>query len=92
MHVYTLLSNDIRSQQNQVIPLPISGEICLRVINDMVCTNRAHDVHISRAAHGSDFGPERFGNLHGKRTDTSRRTINQDLLPLLNVSFVAKAL
>src|SRR5436305_10970162 len=78
--------------KNQVIPLPISGEIFLRVINDVVCTNRAHYVQIPRAAYGSHFSPERFGNLHCKRTDTTRRTMNQDLLPLLNVSFIAKAL
>src|SRR5207302_203615 len=69
--------------KNQVIPLPISGEIFLRVINDVVCTNRAHDVHIPRAAYGSHFSPKRFGKLHRKRTDTSRRTMNQNLLPLL---------
>src|SRR5213078_3914416 len=78
--------------KNQVIPLPISGEIFLRVINDVVCTNRAHDVHIPRAAYGGDVSPKRFGKLHRKRTDTSRRTIDQHLLPLLNVSFIAKAL
>src|SRR6266480_1416979 len=78
--------------KNQVILLPISGEIILRVINDMVCTNRAHYVQIPRAAYGGDFSPKRFGNLHRKRTDTTRCTINQNLLPLLNVSFIAKAL
>src|SRR2546430_8457453 len=80
------------NSKNQVIPLPISGEIFLRVINDMVCTNRAHYVQIPRAAYGGDFSPKRFGKLHCKRTDTTRGTMNQDLLPLLNVSFIAKAL
>ena len=70
--------------------LPIFGEIFLRVINDMVCTNRAHHVHIPGAAHGRDFGPERFGNLHRKRPHTTRRTINQHLLSRLNLSFIAK--
>src|SRR2546429_8998841 len=78
--------------KNQVIPLPIFGEIFLRVINDVVCTNRAHDVHIPRAAYGSHFSPKRFGKLHQKRTDTSSPAMNQTLLPLLNVSVIAKAL
>src|SRR5947208_12756974 len=78
--------------KNEVIALPIFGEIFLGVINDMVCTNRAHHVHIPRAAHASDFSAERFGKLHRKRTDTTRRTINQDLLSWLNLSFSAKAL
>src|SRR6266566_3615616 len=78
--------------KNQVIPLPISGEIFLRVINDMVCTHRAHSVHIPRAAYGGDFSPKRFGKLYRKRTYTTRRTMNQNLLPWLNLSFIAKAL
>jgi hypothetical protein len=47
---------------------------------------------ISRAAHASHFSSERFGNLHRKRTHTTRRTINQNLLPWLNLSFIAKTL
>src|SRR6266566_2542557 len=81
----------VRSK-NQVIPLPIVGEIFLRVINDVVCADRAHHVHIPRAAHASHFSPERFGNLHGKHTNTARRTMYQDLLPWLNLSFIAKTL
>src|SRR3990170_2885172 len=80
------------SNKNQVIPLPILGEIFLSVINDLISTNRARLVQISRAAHGRHFSPKRFGNLHRERTNTTRRTINQDLLPLLNLSFVAKTL
>src|SRR5437660_8984399 len=78
--------------KNEVIPLPILGEICLGVINDMVCTNRAHHVHIARAAHGSDASPKRFGKLHRKRPYTTRRTINQHMLSELYLSLSAKAL
>src|SRR5436309_10235454 len=78
--------------KNEVIPLPIFGEIFLGVINDLVCANRAYHVHIPRAAHASDFSPERFGNLHRKRPHTTRRTINQHLLSWLNASLVAQTL
>src|SRR6266496_1120316 len=78
--------------KNEVIPLPIFSEIFLGVINDMVSTNRAHQVHIPRATHASDFSSERFGNLHRKRTHTTTRAINQHLLSWLNLSFSAKAL
>src|SRR5258708_40179337 len=78
--------------KNQVIPLPISGEIFLCVIKGLVWTNRAHYVQIPRAAYGGDFSPKRLGKLHRKRTHTTTRTMNQNLLPLLNVSFIAKAL
>src|SRR5207253_8765940 len=67
-------------------------ESVVRVINDVVMTNRAQSVHIPRAAYGGDFSHQRCGTLYRKRTDTSRRTIDQHLLPLLNVSFIAKAL
>src|SRR3990172_2795245 len=80
------------SIKNQVITLSVFGEIFLRVINDLVCANRAHHVQIPRAAHASDFSLERFGNLHRKRTHTTGRTINQNLLPRLNLSFIAKTL
>ena len=80
------------SSKNQVITLPIFGEIFLSVINDLVCTNRAHHVQFPRAAHASYFSPERFGNLHRKRTHTTRRTINQNPLSWLNLSFIAKTL
>src|SRR6266566_10023397 len=79
-------------RKNQVIPLPISGEIFVRVINDVVCTNRARDVHIPRAADGGDVSPKCFSKLHRKRTYTTRCPMNQHLLPILNVTFIAKAL
>src|SRR6266699_6457885 len=78
--------------KNEVIPLPIFGEIFLRVINDLVCAKRAHHVYIPRAAYGSDFSSERFGNLHGERPHTTTRTMNQHLLSELYLSFSAKAL
>jgi len=80
------------SSNNQVITLPIPGEIFLSVINDVVCPDRERHVQIPRAAHGSYLSPERFGNLHSKRTHATRRTINQDLLPRLNLSLIAETL
>src|SRR2546423_4116318 len=78
--------------QNQVITLPIFGEIFLHVINDVVCPNRAHHVHIPRAAYAGDFSSKCFGNLHRKRPHTARCTIDQHLLSWLNVSLVAQTL
>src|SRR5947209_8068855 len=78
--------------KNQIISLPILGEIFLCIVNDMVCPNRACHVHVPRAAHGSDFSPERFGNLHGERPHATRRAVNQNPLAWLNLSFIAKTL
>src|SRR5438552_13335325 len=79
-------------RKNQVIALPIASEICVCVIYDVVCTKRARDVHIPRAADGGDVSPKCFGKLHRKRNYTTRCPMNQHLLPLLNVTFIAKAL
>ena len=70
--------------QNQIVTLLIFGEIFSRVINDVVCTNRAHHVQIPRAAYGGHFRTERFGNLHGECTHATRCSINKNLLPRLN--------
>src|SRR5215212_1271546 len=78
--------------EDQVIVLPILGEILPSVIYDMVCTYRAHHVHLARAAHTGYLGPERFGDLHGERTHTTGRAVDQNLLTLLDLSFIAKPL
>src|SRR5215472_14344686 len=81
----------VRSK-NQIVTLPALREIFPRVINDMVCANRSRRVHIPGAAHGSDFSPERFGDLDRKGTHTTRRAINQNLLALLDPSLITKTL
>src|SRR5258708_32437318 len=78
--------------QTQIILLPIAGEIFFCIVNDMVCTHRACHVQIPRATHGRDFSPERCGYLHRERTDPTRRTVDQNLLPRLYLSFIAKTL
>src|SRR3989304_4854094 len=80
------------SSKNKVILLPILGEIFFGVVNDMVCPNRARLVQIPRAAHGCDFSPERFGYLHRKRSHPTRCPIDQNLLPRMNLSFIAQTL
>jgi len=78
--------------QDQIVPLPAPREIYLGVIDDMVCANRSRRVHIPRAAHSSDFSPERFGNLHRKCTHTTRRAFNKNLVAWLDPSLVTKTL
>src|SRR5260370_22433198 len=58
----------------------------------MVCTNRSCDVHIPGAAYGSDFSPERFGNLDRECTHTTRGAINQNLVAWLDPSLITKTL
>jgi len=77
---------------NQIVTLPALREILSSVINDMVCADRSRRVHIPGAADGSDFSPERFGNLDRERTHTARRAIDQNLLASLDPSLITKTL
>src|SRR5437660_8683926 len=78
--------------ENQIITLPTFGEILLGVINDVICADGPDRVHVPRTAYASNLCAKRFGDLHSERTHASGRTVNQDLLPRLNLSLVAKPL
>src|SRR5260221_10136208 len=77
---------------DQVVALSIFGEIFFCVINDMSCPKLAYKVQVPRAAHGCNFSDEHFSKLHRKFTNATRRAINENLLPALNVPFVAQGL
>src|SRR6266550_5117172 len=77
--------------ENQVVTLPTFGEILLDIINDTICADGSHHLHISRAAYAGHIRAERLGDLHRERTHASRRTVNQDLVLRLNLSLVAQA-
>src|SRR5207247_6783895 len=78
--------------ENQVVMLPIPGEIFLRIVNDMICANRAHHVQVPRAAYAGDFDPECFGELHRKRTHATTGAVNPNLLSGVDVPRIAQAL
>src|SRR6266436_2229845 len=78
--------------ENQIVALRSFGEIFSRVVNCRVCPNGSNHVDISSAAHSGHICAERLGDLHREGTHASRRTINQDLLPRLKLSLVAKTL
>src|SRR5258708_9568166 len=78
--------------EDHVISLGAPGEIVGRVVHDMVGADGPNEVHIPRAAYTGHFSAERSGDLHRERAHTARRTVDQDLLPRLNLAFVAKAL
>jgi len=76
----------------EVIPLATSREILIRVVNDVVCADRAHHIQIPRAAYAGDFSPEVLGNLHREGAQAAGRTIDQNRLPLLNLSLITETL
>src|SRR5437773_223186 len=78
--------------ENYIVTLPTFGTILFRVINHVICAERSDKIDILSAAYTGHLRACRFGDLHGKRADTSRRTVDQDLLPGLNVSFITKRL
>ena len=78
--------------ENQVVALRTFGEILLGVIDDPICADGSDHVHISRAANAGHICAERLGDLDGERAHASRRAIDQDLLPGLDLSLVAKTL
>src|SRR6516165_8823985 len=78
--------------EKEVVTLPAFGEILLGVINDMIRADGSDHVHISCTAYAGHIRAEPLGDLHSERTHASCRSVNQDLLPWLNVSLVAKTL
>src|SRR5437667_10595149 len=78
--------------ENQVITLLPLGEILLGIINDVICADGPYHAQIPGAAYAGDIRAERLGDLHGERTHTSRRAVDQNFLSRLNLSFVAKTL
>jgi len=78
--------------EDEVIKRSIFREIFLRVVNDSICTQRLDQAHVPSAAYAGHVRAVRLGDLHGERTYATRSTVDQDLLPGLNLSLVAKAL
>ena len=56
--------------QDQVVLLPVLGEIFHLLIDDMLCPKGAHHFQVPRTAYRFDFSPERFGDMHCKRSQS----------------------
>src|SRR5215210_5007836 len=76
----------------QVIPFSIFGEVFSGVIDDMVCAQRAHKVQLAGVIHPGHLSPVQFGKLHCKRTGAAACATNQNLLPRLDLPFIANPL
>src|SRR6267143_5764960 len=78
--------------ENQIVMFSTFREILSGVINQRVCADGSDHFNVPRTANARNFSAERLGDLHSERTHASSRTVNQDLLPRLDLSLVAKAL
>ena len=77
--------------ENHVVALVALGEILFCVIDDVIGANRSDKIDIPRAANSRDLRAKRFADLHGKGSYTAGGTVDQHLLPGLNLS-LAQAL
>src|SRR5882672_306969 len=77
---------------DEIVALSALRKIFLRVIYDMVRSERSGGVDLPRATHGGDFGAERFGNLNGEGAHTTRCAVNQDLAAFVDASLITKTL
>src|SRR3954452_23568980 len=78
--------------KNDVETLAAFGEILLGVINGLIRADGSDHVHIPCTTYAGHMRAESLRDLHCERTDASCRAVNQDPLPWLNSSLVAKSL
>ena len=73
--------------------MPAAGYVVLPgVVDDVISTQRAHQLDIPGAAHAGDFGAEVFGELHGKGAHAARCAIDQHFHAGLDPALVAQGL
>src|SRR5438309_9014077 len=78
--------------EDQIITLIGFSEIFVGVVDHVICADRAYQIEIPRTTYAGHLGAERFSYLHRKGPNAARRSVNQDLLPWLNLSLIAKTL
>ena len=71
--------------EDEVVARSALPEVLLGVVDDMVGPDRADHVQVLRAGHAGDLGTERLGDLHGERAHASRRPVDENLLPRLDL-------
>src|SRR5215469_6249166 len=74
--------------QNQIVPLPLTSNVDLRIIKDMISSQRLNQPDFIGAADGSDLRSQRFGDLHRKGPYATGCPTNQDVLSRLNLPLI----
>ncbi len=75
--------------QDQVVLLPVLGEVFYRVIDDMICPKGAHHPRFLVLHTAVTSAPNALAICTANVPTPPRRAIDQNLLPWLNISFVA---
>ena len=74
---------------DQVVALGAAGEIRLRVVDHVVCADRADQLQLLRAVHARHVRAVRLRELESERSHTTAGAVDQDLLPRLQLLLVA---
>src|SRR6267143_4430769 len=78
--------------ENDVVTFRTFSEILFRVIDDVIRAERSDKIDIPRTADTGHIRAKRLGDLHRECAYASRGAVDQDLLPRLDLSFVANSL
>src|SRR5229473_4876810 len=68
--------------EDDVVRLAVLGEVFLRVVDDLVGSERGHELEVLGVAHRRDVGAEVLGELHPCGADGPGRAVDEDPLPL----------
>src|SRR6266542_6300159 len=68
--------------EDDVVRLAVLGEVFLQVVDDLVCSERSHELDVLRVAHRGDVGAEMLGHLHRCGSDRSGGAVDEDALSL----------
>ena len=78
--------------EHEVVAPVAPSEVLLRVVDDVVGSERSRLLHVRRAAHRGHLRSERLRDLDGVGPDAARGAVDQHLLPGLEPTLVAKSL
>src|SRR5918996_4115726 len=71
--------------EDDVVHLAVLGEVLLQVVDELVCSERSHELDVLRVAHRGDVGAEVRGELHAGSSDGSGGAVYEDALPLAEI-------
>jgi hypothetical protein len=78
--------------EDEGVALRAGRGVVAGIVDHVVGANRSHKVDTSRPAHARHLSAERLGDLDGECAHAARGAVDQDVLPRLKLTFVAKAL
>ena len=77
--------------EDEVVAPPASGKVLFGVVDNVVCADRPHHVHVPRAADAGHLCPKSLRDLYREGSHASRGPIDQDFLPWLHFRLIAKS-